>query len=343
MADPGGSTRKGLPVRTTTRRSPTRSPSAPVDFGAVFADHRELLWGLCYRMTGSAADAEDLVQDTFRRAMERPPVDTDRPWRPWLVRVATRLSIDALRRRRVRAYDGPWLPEPVATDDGTAGLPADARTSDAEVRYGVLESATFAFLLALEALTPRQRAVLLLRDVMGWTGPEVAAALQASEGSVRITLHRARRTMTAYDGERTRVDATAAEATRAVMQRFMTALAMNDAEAMAACLCDDVVMLNDGGGVHHAARKPLHGADRVVKFTLGVSRRGGGQPRSVDFVTLNGLPALVVETNPRRPRDAPRLTVHLEVDASGRARRIFYVLAPPKLVHLFGAANDASA
>src|SRR5215467_3594464 len=82
----------------------------------TFAEHKGFLWGLCYRMTGSAADAEDIVQDTFVRALEKPPADMDAPLRPWLVKVALNLSRDQLRRRRRLEYFGPWLPSPVMTD-----------------------------------------------------------------------------------------------------------------------------------------------------------------------------------------------------------------------------------
>ena len=85
------------------------------DYQEVYSEHGDFLWGYCYRLTGSAADAEDLVQETFVRAIERPPVDVDKPWRPWLVRVATNLRHDAWRKQKVREYKGPWLPSPIET------------------------------------------------------------------------------------------------------------------------------------------------------------------------------------------------------------------------------------
>ena len=148
----------------------------------MFADERRFLFGLCYRMTGSAADADDLVQETFARALARPPARTDEPWRPWLVRVALNLARDELRRRKRRAYKGPWLPEPV--DDAELVEPSHEPASTTG-RYELLESVSFAFLLALEALTPAQRAVLLLRDVFEYTGAETAEALGLSEANVR--------------------------------------------------------------------------------------------------------------------------------------------------------------
>ena len=149
-----------------------------VDYHALFRSHREHLWGLCYRMTGSAADAEDLVQQTFERAIERPPPDTSRPWRPWLARVATRLAIDALRRRQARRYVGPWLPTALETPTGESCGELASPEADAETRYGLRESVSLAFLRALEALTPAQRAIVLLRDVLGYSGPEAAELLE---------------------------------------------------------------------------------------------------------------------------------------------------------------------
>src|SRR5262245_40278849 len=164
--------------------------------------HRRHLWGLCYRMTGNAADADELVQETFVRALERPPARTDQPWRPWLVRVAMNLSRDLLRRRRRSPYRGTWLPSPIETGEDEAAPAYEISGSSGastEGRYELLESVSFAFLLALEALTPTQRAVLLLRDVFDYSVHEVADALGLSEANVKVTHHRARRAMATYD------------------------------------------------------------------------------------------------------------------------------------------------
>src|SRR5690606_20054775 len=111
--------------------------------------HRKAVFGLCYRMTGSAADAEDLVQETWCRALERPPADRDAPLRPWLFTVATNLCVDALRKRKRERYFGPWLPSPVESER------LDDVEPSPEARYTALESASAAFLLALEALDPK--------------------------------------------------------------------------------------------------------------------------------------------------------------------------------------------
>ncbi|HKG23219.1 MAG TPA: sigma-70 family RNA polymerase sigma factor, partial [Blastocatellia bacterium] len=170
----------------------------------IYEDDRRLLWGLCYRMTGNAADAEDLVQETFVRALEKPPRRSHEPLRPWLVRVAMNLSRDHLRRRKVRGYTGEWLPSPVSTDEESlASYEPPAPSSDSPAtRYDMVESVSFAFLLALEALTPSQRAVLILRDVFDYTTNETGEALGISEASVKVMLHRARRRMRDYEGSR---------------------------------------------------------------------------------------------------------------------------------------------
>src|SRR5215510_13806324 len=143
----------------------------------TFDEHKRFLWGMCYRMTGSAADADDIVQDTFVKVLERPPKDMKSPLRPWLVKVAINLSRDQLRRRRRREYFEPWLPSPVLTDDENLPSQLDQSSSSETspvTRYDLMESITMAFLLALEALTPAQRAVLLLRDVFDYSTIETA-------------------------------------------------------------------------------------------------------------------------------------------------------------------------
>src|SRR3954470_5840996 len=159
-------------------------------YDEIYEANRRLLWGLVYRMTGDAAEADDVVQETFVRALASPPRDTSEPWRPWLVRVAMNIARDRLRRRP-RGYPGPWLPTPIA-DDGSLGEGQSSSEASPATRYDVVESVTFAFLVALEALTPAQRAVLLLRDVVDYSTSETAAALGMTEANVKVSLHRAR-------------------------------------------------------------------------------------------------------------------------------------------------------
>ncbi|HKA22086.1 MAG TPA: sigma-70 family RNA polymerase sigma factor [Blastocatellia bacterium] len=193
----------------------------------VYSENRHLLWGVCYRMTGNAAEAEDIVQETFVKALEKPPRDTQQAWRPWLLRVAINLSRNQVRRRRQRGYDGPWLPSPIPTGDrdvsGTEGFKA-AKEDTPSTRYDMLESISIAFLLALEALTPSQRAVLLLRDVFDYSTKETAEALEITETGAKVILHRARRIMRDYDKDRTVTSADRCEVTQRALHRFLECL-----------------------------------------------------------------------------------------------------------------------
>ncbi|HVP27767.1 MAG TPA: sigma-70 family RNA polymerase sigma factor [Myxococcota bacterium] len=304
---------------------------------AAFRAERRALFLLCYRMTGSAADAEDLVQETFARALERPPARADLPWAPWLVRVAVNLARDHLRRRKRRAYVGPWLPSPIETDAFADLLPPPAATEPASTsgRYELLESVGFAFLLALEALTPSQRAVLLLCDVLEYSGRDAAEALGMSEPNVRQTLVRARRAMAAYDRRRCAPTQEQTLRTRDALGRFLAHLAQRDAAGIEALLAEDVVAWNDGGGEFAAARKPVRGRERVARFHVKISR--GALPR-LRLATLNGVPALVAEFEHAPPHLARRLAIVPELDAAGRLRAIYTVVATRKLAGLAPAA-----
>jgi RNA polymerase sigma-70 factor, ECF subfamily len=305
-----------------------------IDYADLFAADRQLLWGMCYRMTGSASDADDLVQDTFLRAIERPPARRDEPWRPWLVKVAMNLARDSLRRRRRRAYRGPWLPSPIETGDESA-IPAYERPAHGdnptEGRYELLESVSYAFLIALEALTPQQRAVLLLRDVFDYGVAETAAVLDLSEANVKTSLHRARKTMTAYDANRTPPSRALADKTREVLEKLFAAVAAQDEATCRELLSARVVALSDGGDEFLAAKVPLVGVDRVLRFELGLARKGHASITRIEMRELNGLPAWVVELEPRLPRTAPRFVTRCDLDAAGRVVAWHSILATAKL------------
>jgi RNA polymerase sigma-70 factor (ECF subfamily) len=307
-----------------TESAPDAARPAPGLEAAFRVDARHL-WGLCYRMTGSAADAEDLVQETFARALERPPRDTSRPWRPWLVRVAINLSRDHLRRRRRRGYDGPWLPQPIET---AAEIEPSHEPEETTGRYERWESLSYAFLVALEALTPAQRAVLILRDAFDYTSAETAEALDMTEANARTTLHRARRAMREYDAARPRRNATLARRTRDALESFLRCALAGDVREMEALLARSVVALNDGGGRYAAARVPVVGASKVARFTRGVLR--SELPR-LEIREINGLPAIVGEYADAPPHLAPRFVSLIDLDRDGRIRLSCTQLAPEKL------------
>ncbi len=282
-------------------------------------EQRRRLWGLAYRLTGCAADADDVVQETFARWLERSP-ESPAP-DAWLVRVATRIGIDVLRARRRRGYVGPWLPSPVA----------DEATDDPASRYGLAESASVAFLIALEALSPRPRAVLLLRDVLGYSAAETAAIVGATEGGVRVMHLRARRALAEYDRARTLPSAELRARHRAVLERFLAALAAQDARALEALLVEDVRTRTDGGGRFTALRAPLQGRARVARFFLRAAQQRAAAGVETQIVPLNGMPAAVLRLARPVRRQAPVVVLTLQLAADGRVREIDAVMAPAKL------------
>jgi RNA polymerase sigma-70 factor (ECF subfamily) len=298
----------------------------------LFDEHRRFLWGVSYRMTGSAADADDIVQETFVRAMEHPPPRTDAPLRPWLVKVALNLSRDILRRRKRREYVGQWLPSPIDTSEEAAPPSHEPMVDGRETleeRYDLLESVSLAFLVALEQLTPRQRAVLLLRDVFDYSVKETADALDLSEPNVKTTHHRARQVMASYDGQRVRPTPSVQDASRRALFQFLQRLQANDVAGVEALLADDVKTTTDGGGEFRSALRTIVGRDKVARFYLAVSSIGQGHTARV--MMLNALPAVVIDTAIVPPRVAPRSVMQVDVDMAGRIQHIYVVSATSKL------------
>lgn len=295
-----------------------------------FALHREFLWGLCYRMTGSAADAEDLVQDTFERALRSPPPDAASSLRPWLSRVAINLSCDHLRRRKLQPYRGTWLPEPVHSE---RLQPREAEPADA--RYQQLESSSFAFLLALEALRPKERAVLLLRDVFDYSVRETAQALELSEANVKVLLHRARQRMLGYDQRRCQPSPDLSARTERAIRRFVLHMAADNVRGIEALLREDVLELSDPGEFA-AARKSILGREKVALFARKMARLvdSSRKPGRMHITSLNGLPALLCELEPPRTDFSPRQAYLLDVDEHGQIARIYVVLGSQKLARL---------
>jgi RNA polymerase sigma-70 factor (ECF subfamily) len=294
---------------------------------AIASSHaadRDALFGLCYRMLGCAADAEDVVQETFQRALTSPPADREAPLRPWLMKVATNLCIDALRKRKREGYFGPWLPAPVETDR-IAELEAGP-----EARYGAIESASIAFLAALELLDPKQRAVVVLRDVLGMSGAETAEALETSPENVRVIHHRARKALEAYDERSVPPTPEISAATMAILRRFMAALVLGNAEAVLEILADDVQTIHDANGEHTAAVRVVKGAAQVIELYRAINAEAP-LPLWFDVRDMNGLPALVVRFPERRGRYAERLVFSIELDRAGRVRRVRATIASRKL------------
>lgn len=312
-------------MRRATNRAEVVSPR---DLRGLFQDHRRTLWGLCYRMTGCAADADDIVQETFARALECASVSNEIAWRPWLMRVATNLCIDLLRQRRHRSYRESWLPSPVETTEEETV--ADTTVASTEARYESRESLTFAFLLAIETLTPRQRAVLLLRDVFDYSARATADLLNLSQENIRITHLRARRAMRDYDRDRRQLTGALREETTQLLQQFIRCLVTHDVDGAAALLTESARAVTDGGGEYTALHRPLVGRQAVLSLHMRVARRRGAGAR-LEFRLMNGQPAVLIQYASAIRRQAPRAVLRFEVSANGRIRELHTILASRKL------------
>lgn len=286
---------------------------------------RRKLFGLAYRMTGSAADADDVVQETFLRALAAPPPETKNP-EPWLVTVALNVARDRLRKRKRESYRGPWLPSPIDAHD-LEPEPPSMDDQGTEARYSMLESVSFAFLLALEALTPLQRAVLLLRDVLDYSAEETARAVGSNAGAVKVQLLRARRKMASYESGRAPTDY---EATQEALVQFLTALRDEDSAAIEKLLAKDAVAKTDAGGEFLAAGIDLVGPDRIARALLGIRKKAPALLR-FEIRMLNGAPFFVGEQDSTSPKVARHFAMACELDRDGKICAFYTVLATAKL------------
>jgi RNA polymerase sigma-70 factor (ECF subfamily) len=266
-------------------------------------------------MLGTAADAEDVVQDAWLRWSAADRTDVADP-RAYLVRITSNLTLDRLRSARAQreSYVGPWLPEPVLT------------TLDAAEDVEMAESVSMAMLVVLETLTPLERAVFVLREVFGFSYGEIAQALDRSEPSVRQLTHRAREHVQA---RRPRFEPSSEER-RLVTERFINATLGGDINALMEVLAPDVTLWTDGGGKVRAARRAIQGAERVGRWMSEAIGRAypGVAPAdmTIERVELNGVPGLVF-----RGPAGPISTLTLDVDDTGRVAAIQVVANPDKL------------
>jgi RNA polymerase sigma-70 factor (TIGR02957 family) len=281
----------------------------------AFARHRSLLFTVGYEMLGSAADAEDIVQETWLRwaAIDHAAV---RDPRAYLVRIVTHQALDRLRSlaRRREDYVGEWLPEPLATSPDVA--------DDVELA----ESVSIAMLTVLETLGPAERAVFVLREVFDMPYDEIAEAVGKSPAAVRQIAHRARDHVAA---RRPRMPVTTTEQQEAV-DRFLAAVRHGDLQGLLDVLAPDVIVVSDGGGLVPANRRPIQGAELVAGWVIS-------QARSADFeakaVWLNGSPAIRVDIGGEADT-----AVSLAVE-SGRITRMYAIRNPHKLAWLDRAAT----
>jgi len=284
----------------------------------VFEEHRDRLFAVAYRMTGSVADADDLCQEAWLRWSEVELATVRQP-EAFLVSTMTRLSIDRLRSasHRREIYVGPYLPEPLMTEP-----PAE---SDPERAAELADSLTYAFLVLMDELAPAERAVFLLHDVFGYPFNEIGDAVDRSPDAVRQMASRTRRKLDAERVELSRFDESAEQD---VMASLVGAIAAGDVEGLMALLAPDIVQLDDGGPSRRAARRPIIGPNRVARLWVNLAKRV--QPDwTMEFARVNGSPGLVFGD-----AEGPFMVIAIEFGPDRLIRRIHAQLNPEKLVHL---------
>ncbi len=275
-----------------------------------FDTHRGLLFSIAYRMLGSVADAEDILQETFIRWLQAEREGIRSP-KAFLITIITRLSINHLQSARVRReeYVGQWLPEPFI-----------APSPDGD------DTLSIAFLVLLERLNPTERAVFLLREVFDYEYGEIASALGVTEANCRQILRRARQHIRA---ERPRFRATPEEHDT-LLQRFHDAALSGDVGSLAALLTDDVVLHTDGGGKAPALPNLVHGADKAARAIVGGIARQTPQDLVREMVQINGETAIVTYAQ-GRPFGVFTIQVR-----HGRIAAVYAITNPDKLAHLPG-------
>lgn len=256
------------------------------DATALFEEHRSALVGAAYRILGSRVEAEDVVQETWIRWAAVDSVTVEEP-RAYLLTVTGRLALNRVRQLSTRreTYVGPWLPEPVASDpDPQVDGAAAAQLAD---------EVSMAMLIVLESLSPLERAAFVLTEVFGMAAPEVAEALDRSPAAVRQLVHRARLHVEARKPRQV----VSRDRHRQITEQFMSAAADGDIARLMEILSPDVVLVTDGGGLKQAALRPIHGAEKVLRFFAGVMAKP--ESAGADFVLrqVNGELTIVVNND----------------------------------------------
>jgi RNA polymerase sigma-70 factor (TIGR02957 family) len=290
----------------------------------VFGEYRNLLFSVAYRILGTAADAEDAVQDAWVKwsAADRSQVADPKAY---LVRIVSNVAMDRLRSAKARreTYVGPWLPEPILTSFGAASdMPAVSMMSTVDTA----DSVSMAMLVVLETLSPLERAVFVLKEAFGFSYGEIADAVERSEASVRQAAHRAREHVQArrprFHADRTRQ--------REVTERFFAAATGGDINTLMQLLAPDVTLWTDGGGKVRQAMRPVIGADKVATWFAAIGTRPyqgvAIADMTAELVELNGGLGVVFA-------GAGRViaTLTLDLDDTGHIAAIHNVANPDKL------------
>lgn len=302
------------------KEAPISDPATSADLrrAEVFEAQRRRLTGVSYRVLGTVADAEDVVQEAWLRWTRVDPDRVDNA-EAYLTTVVTRLSLDRLRQLKAsrEVYSGPWLPEPVAPD------------TDPQAAAELADSLSLALLVVLETLSPLERAAFVLREVFGEPYPVLAHTLGRAEPAVRQLVRRARQHVEA-SSVRFRADRnTHAE----VVRRFTAACRSADPTALLAVLAPDVVLISDGGGVAKAPVRPVHGQDKVARLLIGILGKAPEGMRA-GLEVFNGRLGLVARLN-------GRAVGALAVSTSDQAVQALYLVAnPAKLAALDRTARS---
>lgn len=277
---------------------------------ATFESLRGRLFGLAYRMLGSRAEAEDIIQETYVRWHQQADRNIESP-EAWLVTTTSRLAIDRLRRLKTEreAYVGPWLPVPIVSE-----APPDKHLE-------LSDDLSMAFLTLLERLAPEERAAFLLHDVFDVGYSEIASVLDRTETAARQVVHRAR---TRVQGDRKRFEASEA-AKKQLLEKFLAAMEARDEQAIIALFAPDASWTADGGGKTAASPRPIVGAERIATLVINLRQKFWADNRRVEMATVNGEPALCV-------RDGDHLVATMSIATDGeRILDVYAVVNPEKL------------
>jgi RNA polymerase sigma-70 factor (ECF subfamily) len=295
---------------------------SPQDKAGSFEAHRRHLTGLAYRMLGSVAEAQDIVQEAYLR-WHHADTDAVDNARAFLSRTVARLCLDQLKSAQSRheRYVGPWLPEPVLDEAALAAESAGDYAKDLSV----------ALMMTLERLSPLERAAFLLHDVFDMTFDEVAGALGRSAASCRQLATRARFHVRA---SRPRFRPSQQECAR-LAAAFGAAAQSGDAAALAGVLAEGVTYYSDAGGRAPAARRPIVGRDKIIRLIQGLSKKGATAIRAVTPAQINGLPGFIIE------RGAGEVLTMAFDFRDGLIANIYLMINPDKLRHLRTAGGSS--
>lgn len=287
-----------------------------LDQDEMFENERKRLFGLAYRMLGSVADAEDMVQDTWVRWSKVDGTAVDNP-QAFLTTIITRLSLDQLRsaKHKRETYVGAWLPEPLVADQSTGPDEMIQKADDI----------SFALMLTLEKLSAPERAAFLLHDVFDLGFDEIAKTLDRTEASCRKLASRARQKV------RSEGDAALPMSTNEpLVTSFLAALKTGELSEFVDFIAEDAVLVTDGGGVKSATLLPIYGREKIMRFFFGlVEKFGRPGPNDIKLITINGTPGILIRED---KNDVQAWSIAWTTD--GQIKQLYIIRNPEKLGHV---------